>query len=260
MFRRERTIFEGDTGFEHYQVVDMKYEGRPARVLFTNHHRAAQSGIATDGKPELLFDYNQRLFELAKSLQPKNILIVGGGTYTLPTALIYVLPRTNIDVVEVDSGLDVIARRFFGLIRYKRLNIIHTDGRNYLESTTQKYDLIIIDAFTGTEIPYDLTTIQATIALEQHLKPKGIVAMNIIGTYYGRSMRLRSVQAAYQQTFANVYIHQADDAMSLLVSQNFVIIGQKTSVPYHIQVPPLSLPKVTADNLLLDNPKLALYA
>ena len=259
MFRRERTIFEGDTGLEHYQVVDMKYEGRPARVLFTNHHRAAQSGMATDGKPELLFDYNQRFFELAKSSQPENILIVGGGTYTLPTALIRVLPRTTIDVVEIDSGLDVIARQFFGLVRYKRLNIIHTDGRNYLESTTQRYDLVIIDAFNGTEIPYELTTIQATIALEQHLKPKGIVAMNIIGTYYGRSMRLRSVQAAYQQTFTDVCIHQADDAVSLLVSQNFVIIGQKTSVPYHMQTPRLSLHKTTVDNLLLDSPRTEIH-
>lgn len=256
MFRRERTIYEGDTAHEHYEVVDMVYEGRPARVLFTNHHRAAQSGIATDKKPEPLFDYNQRFLELAKSLYPRNILLIGGGAYTLPIALTEALPKASIEVVEVDSGLDYIAKKFFNLKPRKHLNIIHTDGRNYLESTTQKYDLIIIDAFIGTEVPYELLTVQAAIALQGHLAPNGTLAMNVIGTYYGRNMKVKNLLAAYSIAFKYVHMHQADDSTTLSISQNFIVIGRNSEhIPYSMRTPSLTLPTATVHNLLLDTPK-----
>lgn len=257
MRKRERIIYEGETTFESYQVVDMVYEGRPARVLFTNHHRAAQSGIAMDDEPKLLFDYNQRFFELALAMQPKSILAIGGGTYTLPLALLRALPKSHIDVVEIDPGLDTIARQFFGLTTHKRLSIIHTDGRSFLESTTNSYDLIIIDAFNGTELPYDLITIQAIMALQRRLTPDGIAAMNIIGTYYGRSMKLKSLSAAYQKVFKAACIYPANDSVSLLVSQNFVLIGKNnTHIPAHdLSISSLPMFTTTIDNLLFDKPK-----
>lgn len=258
MHKQERTIYEGETAFESYQVVDMVYEGRPARVLFTNHHRAAQSGIAMDDESTLLFDYNQRFLELALAMQAKRILVIGGGTYTLPMTLIDALPQAHIDTVEIDPGLDTIAKHFFGLTTHKRLSIIHTDGRSFLENTTNLYDLIIIDAFNGTELPYELMTIQAIIALQRRLTLDGIAAMNVIGTYYGRSMKLKSLSAAYQKVFKNVNIYPADDSISLLVSQNFLLIGQKSNstLDHHIATLPLQLPSSTIENLLFDNPKI----
>lgn len=257
MFHKEHTIYETETAFEHYQVVDMVYEGRPARVLFTNNHRAAQSGIALDGEPEMLFDYNQRFFELACSMRPRKMLVIGGGTYTLPQALIKALPSTYIDIVEPDSGLDAIARNFFGLAPHKRLRIIHTSGREYLENTAQRYDLIIIDAFTGTEIPYELITIQAVMALQCCLTPSGLAAINVIGTYYGRSMKLKSLSVAYQKVFRIAEIYPADESISLLVSQNFLLIGQNSDETFNnsLATLPLQLPLSTTNHLLFDGPK-----
>jgi len=256
MFRREHTIYRGDTKFEHYEVVDMVYEGRPARVLFTNRHRAAQSGIATDGKPKLLFDYNQRFFELAKSLHPKNILIIGGGVYTLPLALTHELSDVFIDVIEIDPGLDSIASKFFGLKPNNRLRVIHTNGRKYLDNASRKYDLIIIDAFMGTEVPYELLTLEAAVALQHRLTKQGVVAMNVIGIFNGHGVKLKSLISVYQHVFKQTHMYPADDSISLLVSQNFVIIGQNIdSPPYHIQSSLLSLPKVPIDAALFDNPQ-----
>lgn len=256
MFRREHTIYEGDTAHEHYEVVDMVYEGRPARVLFTNYHRAAQSGVGIDKNPEPLFDYNQRFLELVKSLHPKNILLIGGGAYTLPIALAEVLPKIFIEVIEVDSGLDYIAKNYFGLKPHKHLDIIHTDGRNYLESTTQKYDLIITDAFIGAMVPYELLTVQAAIAMHRHLTPHGTLAMNVIGAYYGRNMKVKNLLAAYSVAFKHVYMHQADNSTTLSTSQNFIVIGRNSEhIPYSVRTPTLTLPNTTAHNLLLDIPK-----
>lgn len=255
MFRRERTIYSGNTNFEHYEVVDMVYEGRPARVLFTNRHRAAQSGLATDGKPGLLFDYNQRFFELAQSLNPKNILVIGGGVYTLPLALLDALSAVHIDVIEIDPELDNIASRFFGLTRNKRLHIFHTDGRNYLNKTTQKYDLIIIDAFAGTEVPYEFLTLEAAVALQRCLTEQGVVAMNVIGIFHGHGVKLKSLISAYQHVFCQTQLYPADTIVSLLVSQNFIIVGQNTiQTLYHIESSSLSLPDMPIDIALFDSP------
>jgi len=255
MFKREHTIYRGDTNFEHYEVVDMVYEGRPARVLFTNRHRAAQSGIATDKNPALLFDYNQRFFELAQSLRPQNILIVGGGAYTLPLALASELPQAFIDVIEIDPGLDAIASGFFGFKPNDHLRIIHADGRDYLDKTSQKYDLIIIDVFMGTEVPYEFLTLEATVSLQHSLTPHGTVAMNVIGIFNGSGMKLKSLIASYQHVFKQTKVHPADPTLSLLISQNFIILGQNTdNLRYAMQSPSLSVPDISIDAALFDNP------
>lgn len=256
MLRRERTIYEGDTGLEHYQVVDMVYGGRPARVLFTDRHRAAQSGIARDSKIELLFDYNQRFFELATSIKPGHMLIIGGGTYTLPMALLQSLPHASIDVVEIDPQLDDIAEQFFGLISHPRLTIIHDTGQHYLDTTLKNYDLILVDAFIGTEIPHEFLTLETTLTLQSRLTKQGLVAINAIDTYSGRSMRLKNLLAAYQKAFRHVSMYPADESISLLISQNFIVLGQKSGhSPYHIKSSSLPLPKTTAHNILSDNSK-----
>lgn len=207
----------------------MVYDGRPARVLFSGSKVAAQSGIALDDKSDLLFDYNQRFMELTLALKPQKILLVGGGAYTFPTALLSVLPATSIDVVEIDEGLDEIAARFFGLdTGNPRLNIIHEDGYAYMATHRRRYDLILIDAFTQTAIPPDLISEEAGSSMYHNLKRKGVLAMNIIASYYGHnSMMLREVVAHWSHYFKAVTIYPADMNVPLWLPQNFVLVAQK---------------------------------
>src|SRR5205085_7261391 len=106
-------VWEGNTALGRYQVIDTVYDGRPARVLYSGDAQAAQSGIATDHRPELLFDYNQRFLELAEGLNPSTVLIIGGGAGTLATALLNMKTITKIDIVEPDSMLTEFAYKYF---------------------------------------------------------------------------------------------------------------------------------------------------
>jgi hypothetical protein len=224
----QRTLWEGDTTYGHYQVVDAPYNGRPARVLYSGDRQAAQSGIPQDDDPDLLFDYNQRLLELASNLQPKRLLIIGGGVFTLPTALLAVLPYTKIDVVEIDAELTDIAAEFFGLPTNDRLTIFNTDGRAYLRSTTVVYDMIIIDAFIHTAIPKEMKTIQAFKAYSSHLTENGVLAMNVISGYYRADARvLQELYAAASRSFDVVDTFLASHGYSLWLPQNFVFTTQK---------------------------------
>lgn len=222
-------LFDGKTELNRYKVVEMIYEGRPSRVLFSGLQAAAQSGLALDGRPELLFEYNQRFMELALAINPRHVLLIGGGAYTFPTALLAALPEVRIDVVEIDEGLDEIAVRYFGLITDNpRLSIIHEDGSVYLDRCRKRYDLILLDAFTQTAIPRDLIGDRTVSSIHRHLKSHGILAMNIIAAYRGpNSNLLREVENRCSRHFKAVDIYPAEANVPLWLSQNLVLVAQK---------------------------------
>jgi hypothetical protein len=224
----QHILWEGDTAFGHYEVVDTPYDGRPARVLYSGHHQAAQSGVPKDTNPDLLFDYNQRLFELAVNVVPERVLLIGGGVFTLPTALLKVLPQTRIDAVELDKDLIDLARDFFNLPVDDRLAIFATDGRTFLREHASRYDLIIVDAYTHTTIPKEVRTLQAFESYYKHLEARGILAMNVISGYYGPGARtLEQVYAAAVPQFERIDIFLASQGYSLWLPQNFVFTAQK---------------------------------
>ncbi|HEY1064196.1 MAG TPA: fused MFS/spermidine synthase, partial [Candidatus Saccharimonadales bacterium] len=184
---KEQILLETNTELEHYLVVDRVYEGRPARVLFSGPQRAAQSGIGLDDDPDLLFDYNQRLLEVANALYPSRILVIGGGAFTLPQALVVALPEATVDVVELDPGLETIAAKYFGLQENDRLHITYTDGRAFVEQSREQYDLVILDVFSELAIPRQFLTVEFIAMLHEHLTSTGCVALNIIASYQGRN-------------------------------------------------------------------------
>lgn len=253
----ETILFETDTRFDHYQVVERQYEGRPARVLFSGTRRAAQSGISLDDNPDLLFDYNQRLLELANGVYPERILVIGGGAFTLPMALLAALPEAVIDVVELDPGLQPIAERYFGLVPNDRLHITHADGRAYLATVAAGYDLIILDVFSELSIPRPFLTLEFVQLAYQKLRPGGVLAMNIIASYQGRNAGLiKSQAAAYQQVFDELAIYPAAYGLTSWLPQNLVVVAQKQplhqGLSQYIRYAPISTIDATSNDIYHD--------
>lgn len=249
-------LWEGNTAYGHYQITDTLYDGRPARVLYSGERQAAQSGVAKDDRPDLLFDYNQRMFELVSARQPGRLLLIGGAVGTLPTALLAALPDIRIDVVEPDEGLTRLAYRFFDLPVDDRLHIAHTDGRSFLGRTASRYDMILIDAFVHTTIPRDLRTDEAFQVFAAHLQDGGVLAMNVISAYHGKSSHvLRELCAATLGSFRTVEVFLAGRGYSLWLPQNFVLTAQKsTADPLgdYVRHEAVPLPDVRADEALHD--------
>jgi spermidine synthase len=232
MARTEETIYSGSSRFAHYDIVDMEYDNRPARVLFSGNKIAAQSGVALDDRPDLLFDYNQRFIEVIESLKPKKILLIGGGVLTLPMALIAAYPKIQIDVVELDPVLPTLAERYFDYTENDRIHVICQEGWRFLKSCASKYDLILIDAFSHTAMPRSLTTLKAITRAEECLSLNGAIAVNIISAYYGRNADIiRQQHERYNKVFKKVEIFPANRSLlSYWIPQNFVLVAQKGRV------------------------------
>ena len=193
-----------NTPSAHYQVVDGRLtDGRLIRGL-TSGPRGVQSAVEVDGSSDrLVFWYTQELAKVtAAAPNRERILVLGGGTFTLPRFLAHTYPDAQIDVVEIDPGLLPVARNYFNYDDPANVSLIFEDARSYINRTDRRYDVILVDVYGGTEIPFSLMTREFGVALKQRTRPDGVVAANFIGGKSGACRQaLDALAAPYQAVF-----------------------------------------------------------
>lgn len=233
MIFRRKTIYKAKSKYGSYKVVDMKYNGRPSRVLFGDQ-KTAQSGLALDDEPELLFDYNQRFLEMMISRQPmQKALIIGGGAGILPTAAYYQFPTLSIDSIEIDPLLTQIAYKYFDLPHDHRLQVHAKDGAGYVAKTNQKYDMICLDAFSGYTIPPHLLKLDTVKHYKQCLKSDGFIAVNFISEYRPYQKQLaHNMLEIFGKIFDHVSLYQADPHEEANEDQNFILVASNTPISF----------------------------
>jgi len=248
----DKRIHATHSKFGHYEVIDTTYNNRPARVLYSGGGLVAQSGVALDDVPELLFDYNQRFLELVRGLRPNRVLLIGGGAFTLPNALLAEFPKLRLDVVEIDPVLFQIGQQYFDFTPSKHTTVHIIAGEKFLEDSEQQYDLIVLDAFFESAIPSVFQTNKNARQMAAHLRLGGVLAINIISSYYGhRSFTLRRQIEALGTAFTNVQLFPAGYEPSLWLPQNFIVTAQngiRELQPY-MRYAAVQLPDNTGDAL-----------
>lgn len=87
-----------------------------------------------------------------ESVRSVLVLGMGGGSVieSLRTKFNYTHP---IVAVEIDPVVIEIAEEEFGITAYNDLEVVCADAAEYLEETTEKFDLIIVDLFIGEQVP-----------------------------------------------------------------------------------------------------------
>ena len=112
-------------------------------------------------------------------------------------------PKVVVDVVEIDPVVVDLGYRFFYLQNSERLRIHTEDGRRFVRRTTNRYDLVVLDAYTiGGQIPFHLTTQEFMSEIAAILKPGGVVLANINSALEG--VRSRFLHAEYK-TLSTVF-------------------------------------------------------
>lgn len=231
MFLRKK-LYSGSSQHGDYTIVETMYEGRKARVLYGKNH-TPQSGAALDGSPELLFNYNQRFLEMIESRQVKRVLVIGGGVMMLPIAVHERFVDVVIDVVEIDPLLIDLAFEHFDAPRSERLSIHINDGLKFLQPTHQMYDAIILDAFSGFDIPVHLLDRAAVVIYKQHLQRDGFVAVNLLSKIISQRDRLAAeVVMTFEEEFRATAVYQADSEYPLKEEQNIVVVASDGSIDF----------------------------
>jgi spermidine synthase len=228
-----------NTRYGTYQVEDKIYSGRRARILYSSKTRTEQSAMPLDDDTTMLFPYNQRFMEIVLQLKARQILIIGGGVYTLPTAINLSAPTSNIDIVEPNEELDDIAIKYFNFRPNNKTAIYHQDGISFLKKNSIIYDLIIIDAYNEDKIPVDLLTNELPELIEKSLNKTGLVAMNIISPLRTGSI-VHSSEANFSKVFKRVTIYPADNQRpNYYYDQNLVLIASNKDTILKLKYNPI---------------------
>jgi len=140
--------------------------------------RQSEANLADPDDLPLLYT---RAFSLAAIYPPeiKRVLVLGLGGGSIPVYLDRFLPDATIDVVEIDPGIITVAKKFFGVRETSRLRLYESDGRVFLNRHREPYDIIMVDVFTGSYIPFHMMTKEFYQLLRSRLTPHGVAAMNV---------------------------------------------------------------------------------
>jgi spermidine synthase len=128
----------------------------------------------------LYLPYSQLMMAaLALPPQPERVLILGHGGGSLAKWLAYHWPDLEVDAVEVDPSVVRTAETYFGYQSPRNHHIYVKDARLFVRTTARDYDIIWLDVFARHLIPFHLTTREFFTALREHLRPNGVLAVNL---------------------------------------------------------------------------------
>jgi spermidine synthase len=206
------TIAAQEPGYEVREARDTRYhrllvlDGDGTRYLrFDNTFQGAMSLRNPYGTVFPYTDYLQ--LGLAYAPTARNILFIGLGAGSVVKRVWRDFPAIQLDAVELDPDVVRVARTWFRLPE-DRLDVFVQDGRRFLQTHDERYDIVVIDAYFADAIPFHLATAQFFELLRSRLSPGGVVVSNVIGALTGPSSKLlRSMAKTYRTAFPTVAVH-----------------------------------------------------
>jgi len=215
-----------DTASAHYEVIDGYIDNQPV-VGLTTGPSGTQSAVYTNGLKEPVFWYTREISRLTVQRQPRSILLLGGGAFTLPQYLSQQLPDSHIDAVEIDPNLLAISKEYFGYQQPENVTETFTDARAYVNQSQKLYDVVIVDVYGDTSIPFSFMTEEYGRALAKLVASDGMVIVNIIGGFEGACRdAFAAVDAAYRSNLP--YAVYQNESGRLEQRANHVVVYSAT--------------------------------
>ncbi|HEU0186163.1 MAG TPA: fused MFS/spermidine synthase, partial [Blastocatellia bacterium] len=169
------------------------------RYLFLN---GVQQGSMIGDVSYAKYAYGLERFATIKGV-PKRVLIwgLGAGVYARAMAE----AGSDVTVIEIDPMSEKVAREYFGLPA--SVNVIIGDARTETSRLSEKYDVIVLDAFSGDSPPFHLLTREAFTDLKMRLAADGLVVANIVGGVSGEASRVSSsIVATMESVFGRTQV------------------------------------------------------
>ena len=166
-----------------YSRIIIKQTGSQVCLQFNVRNEQRNQSCIDRRKPKaMVFSYTQMsMAALLFTPQPQNILVIGLGGGTLPTAFNELYPEAVVDTVEIDPAVVKVANEYFAFSANDKLNVHTLDARVWTKRALRKdrrYDIIVLDAFNGEYIPEHLMTREYLTETQSLLTPTGTLVAN----------------------------------------------------------------------------------
>lgn len=212
-------VLDGGEGLDarrslmHGQIVHGRQFLAPQRQDWPTAYYSQESGV---GRALLT------KAEMAGKL-PLRVGVIGVGIGTLLT---YGRPGDSFRLYEIDPLVMQLARSEFSFLSRSRAatEIVVADARLALErEPAQRFDVLVVDAFSGDAVPIHLLTKEAFAAYFRHLKPQGVLAVHVTN----RFLDLKQVVKAAADHFGwqARLLSSPGDGERLVYRSNWVLVG-----------------------------------
>jgi spermidine synthase len=229
----ERVLLQKDTAYHHIvvtQLLDTRW------LRFDN---LTQSAVNVAHPERTILEYEQGL-PLAFAMRPgiRSVCMIGLGGGDVVRTVRRIRPDVFIQSVEIDPAVRDIARDLFLYKESEKSMTAIQDGRSFLAQGGRPFDLIILDAFNSTGVPFHLTTREFFQTVRSRLSPDGVFAANFIGDLMGKNGGL--FWATYQtirRQFGQVSVINADlSAGQTALKGNVLVFATVSADPLALDV------------------------
>ncbi|HUV35761.1 MAG TPA: fused MFS/spermidine synthase [Patescibacteria group bacterium] len=219
-------VHEVQSPYGEIRVVD-RYGGR-FLLIDGFIHTEVEPGTwrATSGYVNVI-DISRRFFD-----SPGWCLLVGLGGGSI--AKQFARDGWKVAAVEIDPAVTDVAYRFFGLDRAEAA-VVHMDGRRFLATTGELFDIIVLDAFGSSSIPFHLITREAFALAATRLAPNGLLALNVIAHGWN-DLIIRSVAATLRTQFP--YVWALPIAEPPVEVGNVILFASRRPIELPYELPP----------------------
>ena len=154
--------------------------------------------------------------------------LVGLGAGTLAA---YGKPGDVYRFYEIDPAVVYMAKRYFTFLADSpaRVEVKVGDGRRLLQAEAQRFDVLVVDAFSGDSIPIHLLTREALMLYGERIKPQGVVALHVSN----RHLDLRPVigRLAAELGWQLAYIEEREsDSDPDKVPSDWILLARDRSI------------------------------
>lgn len=226
----------------------------PARKLV--HGRIMHGQQYTDARSGRPLSYYAddsgigRLFAWGAEHPARSVAAVGLGVGTIAA-----FGRQNDRVVfyEIDPLVERFAEQWFTYLGDARargadVEVVIGDGRLQLARATERYDVIVLDAFSSDAIPAHLLTREAFDLYLDRLTPDGLLVINIAN----RHLDLRPVIRAHVHALGlrSAEVARAGDWLNNIAHTRWVFVARRSAFIDHLIAEDLDTGKMALDDRL----------
>ncbi len=203
----DRVVWEGESAYQFVQIVDDSVGNRVLRLSEgwgTHSIKLGSSSLV--GGPWDRFACLPAAIDRATD---GRLAVLGnaGGTTAVQYARIW--PSWQVDGVEIDPTVSKVGYQYLGMGE-ANLTVHTADARPWLQSTSSRFDAIAIDAYRQPYIPFHLVTREFFEVVREHLRPGGVVMINVAGPP-GEDEALERIAATMATVFPVVERSRVND-------------------------------------------------
>lgn len=241
---RCRLIFETESTYNYIQVAEQEItfsdgsldrrinlllnEGQAIHSSYRTRYRETGDplDLLTGGGPWDYFAVAPYFYPQRDPASVTSLALLGSATGTIPKQFLAIYgPQSRVDGVEIDPRITQIGRDYFDLEAdtpaYPNYTVHTQDARYWLETTSQTYDIIGMDAYHQPYIPFHLTTLEFFHAVKAHLNPDGVAVVNAGLPPSGDDRLVNALGSTMLAVFPQVFvIDTPSGASSILVGVN----------------------------------------